>query len=226
MTTSAAAACRTNRPGDSAGGRRGSRYTQARLATARGFPNTGLGSRVRTPARGDHGDRPARGRCRARCCRSRGEKRRRASRSFARSSLGWIVPRAVRAEELLGLARAPCVATVWQHLVMVPQHGVDRDPSCLNSILASEECAVADHRVAQQSLVGRFGAEQLLAHVELLLVANELLARTFYACSERDRGVRREVKAQIVCRSRQWHGVREQLRRRRLELYQHLGGGD
>src|SRR5437667_12792020 len=135
-----------------------------------------------------------------------------------------IVPAAVHRDQRVGLFRSPRAALVWDRPGMGFEDGIDRPPGRFDRIPSREERTVAAHGVAQQALVGRLGADQLLDQIQLALVADELFAWALDARGQGDRGVGREPEAQII----RWTGRRcrvgDQLRRGRLQRNQHLGG--
>src|SRR5260221_12905040 len=127
-----------------------------------------------------------------------------------------IVPATVRRDERVGLFRSPRAALVWNRPRMVFEDGIDGRPRGFDRVPAREERAVAAQGVAQQTLVGRLGSDQLFDQIQLSLVANELFARALDASGQSDRGVGGEAKAQIIRRTGWRSRVGEQLRRRRL----------
>src|SRR6266481_4667596 len=100
-----------------------------------------------------------------------------------------IVPAAVRHDERVGLFRSPRTLLVRDRPGMGREDGIDGPPGCFDRVPSREERAVTAHGVAQQALVGRLGADQLLDHIQLALVADELFAGTLDAGGQGDRGV-------------------------------------
>src|SRR5437016_10654508 len=111
------------------------------------------------------------------------------------------MPTAVPRDERVGLLWSPRAALVWNRPGMGFENGIDRHPGRFDRVPSREERAVAVHGVAQQALVGRLGADQLLDQIQLALVADEVFARALDARGQGDRGVGREAEAQIIRRT-------------------------
>ena len=103
------------------------------------------------------------------------------------------------------------------------EDGIDDRPGGLDRVLSGEQRAVAGHRVAEESFVGRFFVRLRIEQQKLALVAEELFAGALDAGGESDRGVGRELEAEVVRRAACRPGVREELLRWRLQLDEDLG---
>ncbi len=79
---------------------------------------------------------------------------------------------------------------------------VDHRPSSLHSVLAGEECSIADHGVAQKSLVRRLFSGPFINQVELSLLASKLLARALDTSGERDAATWGTAESEDNCPSR------------------------
>jgi hypothetical protein len=65
--------------------------------------------------------------------------------------------------------------------MVVPEDWIDHRPGSLHRVLTREESSIADHGVAQESLVRRFLSLLFLEKVQLSLVADVFLAGDFDA---------------------------------------------
>src|SRR6185436_747953 len=87
-----------------------------------------------------------------------------------------VVPAAVGGDQGVRFFRSPAPAPVWPHAMMLRQDRIDRGPGRLDGVFTRKQRAIADHRVAQESLVRFLFARLFVDQVELSLHADELLA--------------------------------------------------
>lgn len=108
------------------------------------------------------------------------------------------MPTIAGSEDCIGFFWTPTMALVDVDPLAPCEDRINDRPRCLNCVLPSEEGSVAAHRVTQQPLVGSLLPWLLFGKVQLLLAPGKVLSRELDASGKRDRGVRREPKAQIV----------------------------
>src|ERR1022692_4540013 len=109
-----------------------------------------------------------------------------------------IVPSAVGRDERISLLGPPAAAPVMDCPMVALEDPVDHRPSSLHSVLAGEECSIADHGVAQKPLVRCLFSGPFINQVELSLLASKLLARALDASGERDAATGGQPKAKII----------------------------
>src|SRR5512143_764147 len=134
-----------------------------------------------------------------------------------------VVPAAVRCDERVSRFGTPAAGLVGASAGMRLEDAIDHGPGGLHGVFASEQGAVAGHRIAQEPFVRGFLSRLLFDQIELSLVTHVLLPGALYAGGEGHRRVGRKLEAQIVGATVHRRGVLEETLRWRLELDQNLG---
>ena len=98
-----------------------------------------------------------------------------------------IVPLTIRSKEPIGVFWSPTAARIGPNPSVFLEDRIDYHPRRFDRVFTGEQRAVADHRVAQEPLVGGFLSRLFFNQVKFALIADIFLACTLHARSKSDR---------------------------------------